>query len=1416
MAGFCRRWTRLAVVAAGAAWVLVALGAGPCRAYNPGDPEFRAFWIDAWHAGILNQSQVNKLLGVVGDPNSKGDIRNANCNAVIVQVRRNCDAAYPSSMGEPYMSGLSPSNFNALQAVIDAAHDTTGGKKRIEVHAWIVTFRTSGGLVYSQHHDTPTGSLTVLDNYWPTRTDSGAETDDKAFDPGHPLVEEYTVNVAMDLVTNFDIDGIHFDYIRFTANNQGYNPTSVARYNARYGLTGQPSASNEQWKQWRRDQVTAVVRKVFARTQAIKPWVLVSGSFVTWNPSPTASTRAAFQSTRPYYDVYCDWDSWLTEGIVDAAVPMTYYNYASLPNDWTRWINFEKDRHGNRHMYIGPGLYLNSLSDAILELQQTRTASPAGNYAQGFSGYSYFAPFTYGSTNYGTWADFVPTFQSQVTNNTDAPIPVRPWKANPTKGHICGTVTLLSNGAWADGATVSITGPENRSMYVDGTGFYAFIDLTPGTYTLTASLPGQPSAVRTVNVQLGGVTGNMYVNDIALGATPPVISNVQAVANSSTVATITWTTDQPSTSQVNYGTTTSYGTTTPLDSNPVTTHSVVLTGLRCGVTYHYRVRSVGSYGMEAVSGDFTFSTPVDNTPAVISAVTAADITPSTATIRWTTDDPATSQVEYGPTGTYGTLTAIDSSLVQSHSVPLSGLNPGQVYHYRVRSKNCAGTETVSSDYTFTTTTDTTPPNITNVAFRDVTSNSARITWTTDDPSTSQVDYGFTTSYGSTTTLDANLVTDHSINLTGLLSSQLYHFRVRSKNAVGLEGVSGDYAFTTGVDTTPPVITNLQVAGVTSNSATVTWTTDDPSTSQAQYGMTNAYGQSTTEDTSLVTSHSVTITGLAPSTIYHYKVKSTNNAALTSYSGDGTFMTQTAPLEIVLDNLQGSSTGTWTALSDPGGWPTTASQCVYASNSQSTTTATFTWTPNVPVAGRYNVYCWYPSGADRTTSARYTMVYTGGQMTVTAVNQTVNGSQWFQIASSLQFDAGTSGYVQLTNKTGETSGTKKVIADAIKLEYAEPDSTPPSVPDGLIAVPASTSQIDLTWTPSTDNLIVLGYKVYRDSQVVGNTTSPSYRDAGLDANTQHTYAVSAYDARSNESAQSDPVTRCTLARPVSASHITCNKSANTWYQTPDFIFTNDGFGPGKLAYYRYVWNNTPNYIWADTEDQWAATSMTLSATSASPYWYLHVKGYNADGVACGTADYGPYCYGTLYSNIADAADNPNGTQVLITSYKPITGVFGTYFYIEEPDRTRGIRVNAATDRSVGDAVTVAGCLSDSDGERCLADAVILDWTAADPPRPLLTRVAYLGGRAPDPYTPTPPQASGLYNIGLLVRAAGVVVSHTSGWFMLDDGSGAAVKIYSDAQVSDSSFVGVTGICSTEGGALVIRTRTADDVRVYSAP
>ncbi len=652
--------------------------------------EWRAFWVDTWGAGILNQSQVDTLLGVPGT-STKGQIRDANCNAVVVEVRRRADVCYPSGMGEPYMSGLSPSNFNALQAVINAAHDTTGGKKRIDVHCWLVTFATStdGGTpsaVYYAHNNPAYPDL-----YWPTRDNNGAETGDKAFDPGHPYCLQYLVNVCMDLVTNFDIDGIHYDYIRFTANNQGYNPTSIARYNARYGLSGQPAPTDEQFKQWRRDQVSSLVRQVYARIQKVKPSVRQSGSFVTWNPSPASSTRSAFMGTRPYYDVYSDWDSWVQEGIVDMAVPMTYYNWASLPTDYTRWMNFEKDRKANRHMIVGPGIYLNSLSNAISEILMTRDASPAGNYAHGWCGYSYRTPYSG-----GTWAGFAPSLLAQVTQ-TWADIPAMAWKTAPTKGHIMGVVTEAS-GAWADHATVTLSGPESRSMYVDGTGFYAFIDLTPGTYTVTASKAGYANAVGNVTVAVGQVTGNMYELNLLLGGTvPPQISNVQAAGITSSAATITWTTSQAASSQVEYGTTAAYGSLTPLDGNPVTSHSVGLSGLAANTLYHYRVISANGNG-SSTSGDYTFTT---SGPPQISNVQATNITAAGATITWATNAPADSQVRYGLTSSYGSQTTLDPNAVTSHSVTLSGLTANTLYHYQAVSANAYGSAQ-SADYTFTT------------------------------------------------------------------------------------------------------------------------------------------------------------------------------------------------------------------------------------------------------------------------------------------------------------------------------------------------------------------------------------------------------------------------------------------------------------------------------------------------------------------------------------------------------------------------------------------------------------------------------------------------------------------------------------------------------------------------------------------
>jgi hypothetical protein len=86
-----------------------------------------------------------------------------------------------------------------------------------------------------------------------------------------------------------------------------------------------------------------------------------------------------------------------------------------------------------------------------------------------------------------------------------------------------------------------------------------------------------------------------------------VISNVTATSITSSGATIKWATDQASTSQIQYGTTTSYGHTT-LNNTLVKSHSQGLSSLSSGTLYHYRVLSKNSSGVQAISGDFTFTT----------------------------------------------------------------------------------------------------------------------------------------------------------------------------------------------------------------------------------------------------------------------------------------------------------------------------------------------------------------------------------------------------------------------------------------------------------------------------------------------------------------------------------------------------------------------------------------------------------------------------------------------------------------------------------------------------------------------------------------------------------------------------------------------------------------------------------------
>src|SRR5207237_361800 len=143
--------------------------------------------------------------------------------------------------------------------------------------------------------------------------------------------------------------------------------------------------------------------------------------------------------------------------------------------------------------------------------------------------------------------------------------------------------------------------------------------------------------------------------------TRPASTAVAAAAAASgtgagTTARVSWTTSEPADAQVEYGTSAAYGSSSTLDPALALSHAVGLAGLAPGTTYHYRVRSRDAAGNLAVSGDFTFTTPIpDTTPPIISAVAApaSGVTALSAMVTWTTNEAADTQVEYGPTAAYG-------------------------------------------------------------------------------------------------------------------------------------------------------------------------------------------------------------------------------------------------------------------------------------------------------------------------------------------------------------------------------------------------------------------------------------------------------------------------------------------------------------------------------------------------------------------------------------------------------------------------------------------------------------------------------------------------------------------------------------------------------------------------------------------
>ncbi|MDO8335494.1 MAG: redoxin domain-containing protein [Candidatus Saccharibacteria bacterium] len=222
-----------------------------------------------------------------------------------------------------------------------------------------------------------------------------------------------------------------------------------------------------------------------------------------------------------------------------------------------------------------------------------------------------------------------------------------------------------------------------------------------------------------------------------------------------------------------------------------------------------------------------------------------------------------------------------------------------------------------------------PVQLANLNALNITSTTASVYWTSTVDSISEINYGTTTEYGSSSSISTPN-TFHSYSLVGLTPSTTYYFEAYvedSNSNIDYEVSQFTTSAAAGGGSSAPVITNISAGTITSSSVTITWTTDIAATSVVNYGTTSGYG-STSSDSTYSTSHTATLTGLTANTTYHYQVVSTSAAPLTTTSSDNTFTTAVATV---------TATPTPTPTSTPTPTPTTSA-------SSSTTTPTSTPTP----------------------------------------------------------------------------------------------------------------------------------------------------------------------------------------------------------------------------------------------------------------------------------------------------------------------------------------------------------------------------------------------------------------------------------------------------------------------------------------
>ncbi|WP_165774796.1 family 10 glycosylhydrolase [Candidatus Viridilinea mediisalina] len=459
--------------------------------------QMRAFWVDSFNPGFYNHAEVDELVE---------NVVRAGANTIIMQVRRHGDAWYNNAI-EPRAlhPRLAPAHeFDPLAYLIEKAHS-----RGVRVHAWLVlsvTCRRADALWgHPEHVCTHHGPDVPDPQRWTTATFGGVQVGD--FDFGHPAAVLHLERVVQHLLWAYpELDGIHWDYIRFGGQSYGYNRVSIERFNLAHGrpLHSRPQPADPEWSQWRRDRVTELARRLYIRAKAIKPTIEVSAATITWGGLGTYSPHD-WPNSSAYRQVFQDWPAWLEEGIIDVALPMQYFaEGVPRSREWYNgWLNFSRNHTGRRAVVVGLGSWLNTREQNIAQIQRAHTPDEHGRVLSGVAFFSYDKPFA--GSNFHTRREFMDQLRATVFAQP-AQAPDWPWIANPTHGMLQGIaevdgamvpdarVTLIHNGEWL------------RDIHASADGWYGAVELPPGEYTIIVTHPDGRQQSRYTVVQPGLVS----------------------------------------------------------------------------------------------------------------------------------------------------------------------------------------------------------------------------------------------------------------------------------------------------------------------------------------------------------------------------------------------------------------------------------------------------------------------------------------------------------------------------------------------------------------------------------------------------------------------------------------------------------------------------------------------------------------------------------------------------------------------------------------------------------------------------------------------------------------------------------------------------------------------------------------------